>query len=249
MSGHTCLNCGHIITEKYCGNCGQKAATHRFDLRHFFEHDIVHGVFHLDKGFPFTIKQMFSRPGFAVREYIEGKRISYFNPVTFLLLVIALNIFVITVSGFRYSDLMPAPDTTGTLDKVQHFQTKYMKQMYLVTIPMLSLCSFLIIRRGKQNYAEHLVLNTYKESASLLINTIFYLIMGLVKNAAFNQVFAGLLGLLTITYSLVFYLQYFKKDYEGKKGLLVFSIISTMLLASILETTLVMFFFFSELFK
>ncbi len=71
----TCLNCEHSIAEKYCSCCGQKTSTHRYSLKHFVEHDFVHGVWHVDKGIVFTIKELFTRPGHSVREFILGKEL------------------------------------------------------------------------------------------------------------------------------------------------------------------------------
>ncbi|MBD1429705.1 DUF3667 domain-containing protein [Sphingobacterium litopenaei] len=75
----TCLNCHKEIHGKYCSHCGQSADTHRLSLSHFIAHDVVHGVFHLDKGLLFTIKQVLTRPGYAAMDYIAGKRKSYYN--------------------------------------------------------------------------------------------------------------------------------------------------------------------------
>lgn len=47
MTLHThCLNCDTELIAKYYHNCGQKVDTHRITTRHFFFHDIVHGVWH-----------------------------------------------------------------------------------------------------------------------------------------------------------------------------------------------------------
>lgn len=72
-----CLNCSTELISTYCHICGQKANTHRITPRHFIMHDIVHGVLHLDKGILFTLKQAFTRPGYAVMDYIAGKRIKF----------------------------------------------------------------------------------------------------------------------------------------------------------------------------
>lgn len=227
---HTCLNCGEQVTTAYCGHCGQKAETHRFTIRHFIEHDIVHGMFHLDIGFLHTAKQLFTRPGYAIREYIEGKRISYFNPVTFLLLLIAFNLFVQISTGFSYSNIVGGNDTTRTaLEEIQHLLQKYSKQLYLVTIPLISLSTFLVFRKTRQNFAEHLVLNTYKEAGGLMINTIFILLMALVHNVNAQRIFISLMELCTTFYGIMFYWQYFKRDYPNRL-VLALSILAQILL-------------------
>lgn len=237
MSGHTCLNCGQAVTTKYCGNCGQKAETHRFTFRHFVEHDIIHGVFHIDKGFPYTAKQLFLRPGYAIREYIEGRRISYFNPVTFLLLIIALNLFVQYSVGYNFESVFVKPDkeVATALQQVQHFQQKYMKQLYLGTIPLVSFCTWLVFRRSRKNYIEHLVMNTYKDGALLLLTTGFMLLASLSGNITYSRIVMGLMGLVTNLYAVYFYWQFFRQDYRSRVALF-FSIVGAMLLYTFLSS-------------
>ncbi|WP_071840008.1 DUF3667 domain-containing protein [Sediminibacterium salmoneum] len=74
-----CLNCESQTIGKYCHNCGQKTDTKRLDFIHFISHDLIHGVFHFDKGLPLTVKELIVRPGKVARNYIQGKRISYYN--------------------------------------------------------------------------------------------------------------------------------------------------------------------------
>lgn len=237
---HTCLNCGQQVTGAYCGHCGQKAETHRFTIRHFIEHDIVHGMFHLDKGFVYTAKQLFTRPGYAIREYIEGKRASYFNPVTLLLLMIGLNLFVQHSLNYDLYAFIGRPGAAKAekiadiMDQVQHFQLKYAKQLYLLSIPILSLCTFLIFRKTKQNYAEHMVLNTYREAGLLVVNTIFVLLSVLSHNVAYTRVLFTLMGITANVYSFSFYWQYFRKDYEKNGALLIISIIGNLILYSLI---------------
>lgn len=86
-----CLNCNNQIQNNFCSVCGQKLSTHRYSLQHFFVHDLVHGVFHVDKGFLFTIKELFTRPGHSMREFIEGKRANHFNYFSLVLIILGCN--------------------------------------------------------------------------------------------------------------------------------------------------------------
>lgn len=94
MHNTTCLNCTTEIDGKFCSECGQKSDTHRITAKHFFMHDLLHGVLHVDKGIPFTLKQLFIRPGFAARDYISGKRVQYYNVFYLMFIVLGLIIIV-----------------------------------------------------------------------------------------------------------------------------------------------------------
>ena len=43
------------------------------------EHDLIHGVWHIDKGVLFTVKELILRPGDSVRGFIQGKRVGFFS--------------------------------------------------------------------------------------------------------------------------------------------------------------------------
>lgn len=88
MHSKNCLNCDTPLGGKFCYECGQKSDTHRITARHFIFHDLVHGVWHLDKGLLFTLKETFTRPGYAAMDYINGKRVRYYNIFYLMILVL-----------------------------------------------------------------------------------------------------------------------------------------------------------------
>ncbi|RZL57754.1 MAG: DUF3667 domain-containing protein, partial [Pedobacter sp.] len=130
---HNCLNCNSEVIKNYCANCGQKLSTHRYSLKHFVEHDFVHGVWHVDKGVLYTIKELFTRPGNSVREFIQGKRARLFNFVTLIVLILAISGLLAPYQQLRLVDIMPQSikDTMNTIDK---FSTKYPKVVILILI-------------------------------------------------------------------------------------------------------------------
>lgn len=50
-------------------------------------HDIQHGLFHFDQGIFYTAKQLFIRPGHSIREFIEGKRVEHFKPLSLVIIL------------------------------------------------------------------------------------------------------------------------------------------------------------------
>ena len=89
-----CLNCGNPIIDKFWSKCGQRTTVHKYSLKHFVEHDLIHGIWHVDNGILFTIKELFTRPGHSIREFINGKRVGYFSFVTLLLLILGISHFL-----------------------------------------------------------------------------------------------------------------------------------------------------------
>ena len=85
----TCKNCDQTYSGHFCNNCGQPADTHKLNL-HFIMHDIQHAFFHFDKGVLFTAKELFTRPGDSIREFIEGKRVKHFKPISLVIILATL---------------------------------------------------------------------------------------------------------------------------------------------------------------
>ena len=164
MKSLQCLNCEETAERNYCSNCGQKTDTHRITLKHFLFHDIVHGVWHMEKGILFTLKQALFRPGKAAMAYIEGKRIRYYNIFYLILLLIGLGIFIESI----YTASLAKYVAYNTEDIIQHdseikkksleFFAKYAKLFLISAIPAYAFNSFILFNKRKLLYSEHLIL-------------------------------------------------------------------------------------------
>jgi hypothetical protein len=214
-----CLNCSEKLQGDYCSHCGQSAKTHRFTLKHVFTHDFLFAIIHVNKGLLFSIKELFTRPGHSIREYINGKRVKHLN--YFTLLVIVLIIFSLgeELTPFHYADLVEAEKEI--LNQFETLLKKYPKFIFIGIIPFYAFFSFIFFRRAKQNYAEHFVLNTFKTSALLLLNIIFILYASFTKDISMVKKADAVLFWATLGYGTWFYYQYFMPFYSNKFLLLL----------------------------
>lgn len=169
MSKH-CLNCNSSLAGPYCHKCGQKASTHRITFTHFIKHDLLHGVFHLDKGILYTLKCLIFNPGYTVRSFLNGKRVLHYNIFALFVIVIALK----TLVDYQISDghIFNSIDKQNTDKKINEALDHYYKFFYLLSIPLLSVFSFIFSRRLKYNYTEHIVFNCF-----LLTGGFFYALL------------------------------------------------------------------------
>jgi hypothetical protein len=222
-----CLNCGNSLTTPFCGECGQTAHTHRFSLKHFFTHDLVHGLFHVDRGFFYTLTMLFTQPGKSVRGYINGKRVSYFNYFTLLILVVTVGHLLGSFSTVKIQHLMDAnmQRFASELDKIA---STYPKAFAMSTIPVYALFSSLFYKKSRMNYSEHLVLNTYKVSAELVIGFLFTILTIFYTNITVLKPLYSVVALLSLVYSTWFYYQCFNDDVYTKKGRLVRSVVASL---------------------
>lgn len=182
----SCKNCGNSYTGKYCNHCGQAAETHEINW-HFLWHDIQHGYFHFDKGIFFTIKELLSRPGLTIREFIDGKRVRHLKPITFV-------IFMATIYGFvQYflgdnSIAMPQdiPKEVSEREKfvqIQKIFSWFADHPAVVTLfflPIGSLGTYLAFRKNQKNYIQHIVLVSFLTGLNMFFLIVLKPIMHLL---------------------------------------------------------------------
>lgn len=220
-----CLNCATLVAQMYCPNCGQKSTTHRYSIKHFIEHDFIHGVWHVDKGILFTIKELFTRPGHGVREFIQGKRTSYFSFITLILLIVTITTLLGPYVHITMSDLIPLK-TRFTMNSFEKFVSNYPKIFIILVIPLTSCISFLWFRKARLNFSEHLVANSYKAAAELIIGLTFTILIIFYTNiSVLSIIYFTIVIPLLFVYGITYYYQLFSGYGYSKKALLARSIL------------------------
>ncbi|MXN91657.1 DUF3667 domain-containing protein [Flavobacterium sp. Sd200] len=221
-----CLNCNEVISGKFCNNCSQATSTHRFSLYHVFQHDFIHGIFHFDKGFFYTIKELFTRPGHSIREYVQGKRVKHFNYFSTIILLITIGYFLRKWAKFDASVFYEDKTAIeGVLKVLKH----YSKITVFLHIPIISLVSYLVFKKSKQNYTENLVLNLYLLCGTLAISFILIICMIFSDNIDFLFYVNHFLTALTFLYVIIFYYQYFSV-FDFKKHQLIIRVVIVSIL-------------------
>ncbi len=173
MEKAICLNCNEPTEKNFCAHCGQKTHTHRITLKHFLLHDLLHGIWHLEKGILFTIKEAFMRPGQAALDYISGKRIRYYNVFYLALLMIGLNLLL---SHF-YESIHPfEEDPRNNTPQITQFFKDHLKIILLSIVPILGCIAFLIFKRLNLNIAEHFIIGGIALLGILMISLVFSLV-------------------------------------------------------------------------
>lgn len=190
-----CKNCTFEFEGKFCPQCGQKAKTKRITLKTMWE-EVRKSAFHYDQGFSYTVKQLLRRPGHAVREYLEGKRVDHIKPVKFLLWTTAINFLIFHLLGLDKEMINSIAEQQGQQNMSSRL-TQYIFDhpaiLILALIPNISLFSWLFFRSRGYNYAEHFVLNAYLMGAVSLFGVITNPLMKLMGPG--NALFPAKLGL------------------------------------------------------
>jgi hypothetical protein len=219
----SCQNCNEIITGNFCANCGQKTSIHRYSFKHFIKHDLIHGIWSIDKGIIFTIKELFTRPGHSIRDFINGKRVGYFSFVTLLVIILGVSHFIGEYSHVKLSDLMPE-SSKESMNVIEEFTNENPKLALLLTIPFYSVFSFLWFRKSKLNLTEHFVINSYKTVVESIIGLIFIIITVIYTNQKGLMTIYSFSVFFSLLYTFWYYKQFFSAYGYSKTSLIIRSL-------------------------
>ncbi len=211
MTTTHCLNCDKQLVDTFCSGCGQKADTHRITFKNFIAHDVLHGLFHIEKGILFTSKEALLRPGKAALDYISGKRKRYYNVFYLILITFGLILF------FRhfYQELSVDLGAESVPKKYINEASKTYAELFsqkskiiiFLFVPLFALNSFIFFRRKKLNLTEHSIIAGMVLLGVLLISLFGNLFFYIDLLFEFNDTFANVISwLVVILISSKFYM-------------------------------------------
>lgn len=222
MESYKCLNCDGVLAANFCSNCGQKATTRRFSWWHVFEKDGLGMIINMDKGIFYTAKQMLSRPGDSVREYLKGKRVNHYNYLSFLTVCLAASYFIGGFVALNFEDVLL--DSGADHSAFQTWVTENPKLFLIFTIPVFALFSMLWFSKARYNISEHVVINCYRAAGEVIIGLPFIVACLLKFSTSSLSTLFYLTSLVVVAYNIFFYYQLFAPFYKQKVGLLARSI-------------------------
>ena len=233
-----CKNCGEEVTCNFCSNCGQKSEIHRVNAHYVFS-EIPNSLLQLNRGFLFTAKELFVRPGHHIREFLEGKRKNSYKPISYLLLTSTL--YVLTslllekntflsdiVTGFK-SGIEESKDVSDTY--ILDWMTDNQIYLPFLILPLYSLATYVVYIKSKFNYFEHLVISFYITGHQILFYFIFTLIVWL----------DNLVLLTPITLGIIFNYWAFNQFFSEKSTFKNFILVSLSYFIFLIITGIILF--------
>lgn len=162
-----CKNCNSLFTGNYCNTCGQSAKTHRIDWSFLME-DVEHGILHYDKGIGYSLKRLFQKPGKEIRNYIAGKRVGHFRPLS-------LSIILATVYALIYHLADVKIISTTNSESIHHMERvmKYYSWYVLFTIPVFTFATKTAFKVNWLNFSELIIFEAFKSSQRLVVHILF----------------------------------------------------------------------------
>lgn len=200
-----CKNCSHPISGKYCSNCGQIADTQRYNFKTLSK-DLRKTFLRLDSDFIRTIKQLFVNPGMSLHNYLQGKRVDFIPPFSFVILIAGLNIIV-----HDSFDIAWLQDMDGSQEqKLQNnFIANNFTKFQLLILPIYAFFSLILFGKNRYNFYEYLIVHCYLVGQRLFLNLFFIPLAVLATNTEWSRplvVINVAIGqsLIILTFSLLF---------------------------------------------
>ncbi|QGY46659.1 DUF3667 domain-containing protein [Maribellus comscasis] len=184
-----------------------------------------------DNRFWVTFRDLLIRPQFVIHKYLEGTRKKHTNPFTFFAIVITISVLlnsfyfdeliemssnIATMSktetetaarSLLDKDISESNTGENSLERIQFIEdlsTFLYKNYYYFSflfLPLYTYIAFLVFRKPN-NYAEHLVINTYIQGQVAIFGMFLFLIAIFVRRT--ETYFWGTFLLTFLYYSYVY---------------------------------------------
>jgi len=110
-----CENCGAELQGHWCAQCGQPAIEYRRSFRHLVA-DLLNEFLNWDSKFFTSIALLIVKPWRLTNEFLEGKRVSYVNPLRLYLLASILFFFAV---NYGARGIHVDPSKIGAKDRAE----------------------------------------------------------------------------------------------------------------------------------
>jgi len=116
----TCLNCRHVVEQKFCPNCGQENSDSRKTFHHLFIH-FFEDLTHYENAFWKTIRNLLFKPSTLTKEYLSGKRLSYLAPVRLYIFISFITFLLIALFPSKITEDLAKDDKeiTSNFEKAE----------------------------------------------------------------------------------------------------------------------------------
>lgn len=174
-----CKNCQTEFTGNFCNHCGQNSNVGRINLN-YVVNDLPNSIFSLDRGFFFTLKELFVKPAATIRAFIDGQQKPYYKPLAYFLVIASIYVLLAylldkntffddAITGWKGALI----DNNESADlKIFNWIKNNQVYLTLLFLPLFSLATYLAFIKSKYNYFEHLVINLYISAQQIIIYSV-----------------------------------------------------------------------------
>jgi len=167
-----CKNCESVLEGKYCNNCGQRASVNKVTFKETFQ-DFADMVFSVNAPLMLTIKMLVVSPGKLFREYLGGKRKTYYKPVPFFILTTILFVFIKVLLNYDpLEGVAISSDKLNLFNEASIFMAKNINNISFVFVFTYAIFLKLFFYK-KKSLVEFVAISFYTIGFYILITTVF----------------------------------------------------------------------------
>ncbi|MGV3697534.1 DUF3667 domain-containing protein [Flavobacterium sp.] len=227
MQPELCKNCHEVHQGNFCNHCGQKTKTARLDW-HYIKDEANYTFLHFNKGFLYTVRELFTRPGDTIREFLEGKRVRHYKPLLLVFVLAGLNGLI--ASQVNMKEALTQMDFGNGMNKAQQaaFMNEYLKcvkwffghwsLIEVLALPLVSFASWLSFKKWGYNFIENIIINCFA-AGQRLVFSIFSSAIYLIFPSSFMSKFSVFASLITFGLTIWTYADLYKHK-EGSAVML-----------------------------
>ena len=215
------------MSEKICQNCGQSEKPKRIDF-HYVKHEVEH-VLHFEKGILFTIKELLTRPGQSIREFIFDDRNRLVKPIIFI--IITSLIYTLISRFFHIEDehLKYTAMEKSAVFKILGWMMANYGYMNILAGAFISIWLKVFFKKYDYNFFELLIMLCFVMGISMLIYAFFAIIEGISHIKVLH--IAGIIGMIYLIWATGNFFEkktvnYFKALASYLLGMLTFLILT-----------------------
>ena len=234
-----CLNCGNIIAENFCSNCGQKKFK-RIDRKYVID-ELQYSFIHTNKGFFYSVKNIVKNPGRTARAFIEGNRVNHYKPLLLAFVLSGISA-LISFKLMHFDQIIESEYSKQNINKdfahqITVFLSNYISIISLLSIPLFALFTKITFRKWGQNYYEHIIMNAIILSYYTILSiVIVYPIMYLFKDEAMVFRTVSFLSMFSMPFILIWFFKSFYPERSIKTIILRIILLFIVLLIAFMIT-------------
>lgn len=129
----TCLNCNHVVAQKFCPNCGQENIDNRKTFYQLFVH-FFEDITHYENSFWKTIRNLILKPASLTKEYLSGKRMSYLAPIRLYIFISFATFFILSIIPTENDNLLNFKTNDDVQSVLSQSDTIFKEQQKLIEL-------------------------------------------------------------------------------------------------------------------
>ncbi len=193
--------------------------------------------------------QLVTRPGWAIREFLEGKRIIYYKPITLILII--GGVYGLILYSYKISPTNQLGQMIYLLNDLIYVDALefpgWLLESYawievLLFVPLFTIASYWAFAQAGYSFLDHLILNTYLSGQRLLISTLAFPLLYSFQGSSYLLLVESFVNLIEVGFMMWAYLTFFK-GYNNYKGVLLFLLTIALVFTQLLTIELIWYFF------